>query len=119
MNYFNKLYFALACAVALSSALGCAPSPCDELADQWKQCWCAGATPSTTRPQHSIDEACVSRDAFLQSPVAVPDSDRKAILRCDEQDARWAQARMDASECRAGGSYVCGGSDPQVCLPPE
>lgn len=112
----NRFYILSLGAVLLS--LACAPSPCDEMTEQWKACWCDGATPSTTRPQSSIDEACASRDAFINSS-AVPESDRKALLRCNEEDALWAQARMDASECRSGGSFVCGGRDPQVCLPPE
>ncbi len=119
MNNYIKLYIYLPLVSGLLlGSLSCAPSPCDTLADTWKDCWCAGATPSTTRPQASIDEACVSREAFVDS-AAVPESDRVAIKRCDEKDAEWASARVAASECREGGSYVCGGSDPQVCLPPD
>lgn len=97
----------------------CTPSPCDQLVDTWMTCWCEGATPSTTRPQSSIDEACASPQAFVDSPVTLPDPEQQALARCDDDDAVWAEARINASECREGGAYVCGGSDPSACYPPE
>ena len=103
-----------------SVLFSCAPSPCDELADEWKDCWCGGVQPGTTLPQQSIDEACESRESFVNSGYTIPDAERAAINRCSEEDARWASRRMEASECREGGSYVCGGDRADtVCMPPE
>jgi hypothetical protein len=103
----------------LTLAAACAPTPCQQLTRAWMECWCAGATPSTTRPQSSIDEACASEQAFLESPVAVPEAERAALSRCDDEDAAWAEQRLAQSECRDGGSYVCGGAaGDDVCMPP-
>jgi hypothetical protein len=110
----------LAALVAALAIAGCQPSPCQQLTAAWKKCWCDGATPSTTRSQDAIDSTCASDDTFLTSPdTPVPEAERAAINRCDDDDAAWATTRMDNSECRPGGSYVCGssrGSD--VCTPP-
>ena len=103
----------------LALATGCAPSPCQQLTRAWMDCWCQGATPSTTRPQSSIDEACASEQAFLESPAAVPEAERAALSRCDDEDAVWAEKRLAQSECSDGGSYVCGGAaGDDVCMPP-
>lgn len=112
---------ALAAGLPLALAVGCEPSPCEELVEAWMQCYCDGAKPTTTRPQSSIDEACASPEAFVSSDGSpLPAPEREAIERCDEGDATWAGERIDRSECRAGGSYVCGGSaEETACLPPE
>ncbi|MBN2360010.1 MAG: hypothetical protein JXR83_11200 [Deltaproteobacteria bacterium] len=111
----------VAVGAAVLAIAGCQPSPCQHLLTTWKQCWCDGATPSTTRTQEAIERTCDSEDAFVTSPDSpVPEPERTAIARCDDTDAAWATARMANSECRAGGSYVCGSSSQgdDVCTPP-
>jgi len=112
--------FLFACSLVAALAAACEPSPCQQLTAAWKQCWCGGATPSTTRSQEAIDRSCASDDAFLSSSdTPVPEAERTAIARCDAADASWASDRMQNSECRAGGSYVCGSARVEaVCTPP-
>lgn len=108
------------CAVAAGLATACQPSPCQQLTTDWKTCWCGGATPTTTRSQDAIDRTCASDETFLRSAdTPVPEAERTALERCDEADASWATGRMENSECRAGGSYVCGSARVEdVCTPP-
>ncbi|MFH1812056.1 MAG: hypothetical protein ABIJ09_25175 [Pseudomonadota bacterium] len=116
----NRNILAVFLGMVLCVLIACEPTPCEQLARTWMECWCAGATPSTTRPQSSIDEACASEQAFLASPVAVPEAERTALTRCDDDDAIWAQQRLDQSECRGGGSFVCGGTaSDSACMPPD
>ena len=110
-------------AVVVTLALsGCQPTPCQQLLAAWKQCWCDGATPSTTRSQEAIDRTCASDDAFVKPPdTPLPEPERNAIARCNDDDSDWATTRMQNSECRAGGSYVCGSSNrgDDLCAPPD